>query len=436
MLTFKANIVLHENQRVIDRHPARFKVIKAGKRFGKTKWAVYVCFREAMQRRNAMIWYVAPTYGQAKDIAWRDLLSICPPGTIVRKSENELTIKFVTGCEIVLKGAENENSLRGIKIDVLVMDETAYIKQYVWPTILAGQLLAGGVNPIAIFISSPNRTGKNWFTAFYDEKKMLMESGNKDWATFYFTIHDNPTLSKEVIKEIESSCTEDMFKTEYLAIESDATGPLVPEFRYEKHTYDVEVLPENTLNTRALDWGISHPTTCLWGHFDRATPRVWISKEFYKTDFLIYQSAEVILKMTGNSPIDWSVIDPSTAKRNSQTPRSDKDEFARYGVHCFAGDNRDRGYHIMRMFFKKDLIKIHKSCRNLISELRNYQIGDKEGDDCLDPLRYKLVMAHDSLYGGKVFGVEENFKRPEHGYSLFDTALFPKEEPEYSYQGL
>lgn len=436
MLTFKANIVLHENQRIIDKHPAPFKVIKAGKRFGKTKWAVYFAFREAMTRRNAVIWYVAPTYGQAKDIAWKDLLAICPRDAILKKRESDLIIQFVTGCEIILKGAENEDSLRGVAVDVMVIDEAAYFKQHVWPTILSGQVLAGGKNPKVVFISSPNRTGRNWYSQFFEEKKALMEAGDPNWAAFYFTIHDNPTLSKEAVKMIEDGCTEDQWKTEYLAQESDSTGPMVPEFNYSKHTYDLEVIPDNVVNARGIDWGISHPTTCLWGSFQKDIPKVWITKEFYKTNYLIYESAKAITTMTERSPIDWTVIDPSTAKRNSQTGVTDRDEFARYGIFCLPGNNKDRGKDIMRMFFKKDLIKINKSCRNLISELRNYQIGDKEGDDCLDPLRYMLVRAHDYMYGGKMFGADSVDVRHTSQYSLFNTKIFGGQEEEYTYKGL
>lgn len=436
MLTFKANIVLHENQRVIDKSEARFKVIKAGKRFGKTKWAVYACVREAARRLGSTIWYVAPTYRQAKSIAWKDLLNVCPRELVKRKLESELMVELYNGSRIYLIGADNEDSLRGTAIDVLVMDEAAYIKEHVWPSILSGQLLGSKGQSVAYFISSPNRTGRNWFTAFYEEANRRMLNGDKSWAAFYFTIFDNPTLNKEEVEMVKQQCTEDMWQTEYLAIESANTGPLVPEFNYEKHVYADENLPGPLLRARGIDWGIAHPTTCLWASVHMASRKVWVTKEFYKTDYLIHQSANAIKQITGSEPVDISIIDPSCNKRNSQTPRTDREEFARYGVYCLPGDNGDRGYHIMRMFFKNDLIMIHKDCRNLISELRLFQVGDKEGDDCLDPLRYILVRVHDYMFGGKMFDPEASFVRPTTGYSLFDPDLFPKKEEQYSYEGL
>lgn len=436
MATLQANIVLHDNQRAIDRNDARFKVIKAGKRFGKTKWAVYAVVKAAAAQPGSTIWYVAPTYRQAKSIAWLDLLNVTPQQIIKRKLESELMLELSNGSRIYLIGADNEDSLRGTALDGLVMDEAAYCRDYIWPAILSGQLLGGKGKPFAYFISSPNSKGKNWFTNFHKEAEVKMLSGDKDWAAFYYTIYDNPTLDKNDIEIVHEQTTDDVWQTEYMAIESSSTGPLVPEFDNKKHVVNGNIDLTNLVLVRGIDWGINHPTTCLWVGFDRSRNSAFVFKEFYKTGYLINESCQAINQMTGKMPIDWTVIDPSTNKRNSQTGRTDKDEFSRYGIYCLPGDNRDRGIHVMRMFFKKDLIKIHSSCKNLINELRTYQLGEKEGDDCLDPLRYVLLRAHDYMFGGKLFDPESHFDRPKIGYSLFDKSVFRPEESSFSWEGL
>src|SRR3990167_6562673 len=95
---------------------------------------------------------------------------------------------------------------------------------------------------------------------------------------------------------------------------------------------------------RGLDWGIAHPTGCLWVWVNISERKVYIEKEFMRSGLVIQESCEVIRQMTKGKEVIWNVIDPSTAKRNSQTGRRDCDEFARWGIYCIPGDNRDRGY--------------------------------------------------------------------------------------------
>ena len=424
MDSIKANIVLHFNQQKIKDFVARFKVIKAGKRFGKTKLAAYVCIGEAAGRRGATIWYVAPTYRMAKQIAWRELLNICPPHLIRRKVESELTLELVSGSTIYLLGADNEDSLRGPAIDVLIMDEAAYMKETVWTNILSGQLIRPDRKSMAYFISSPNSRGRNWFTEFHKQAEARYLNGDKDWKSFYFTIYDNPTLPKEEIDRQKQIVSDETWNLEYLALESDYAGPLISEFKFETH---VGVWKDYTpdLKVRGLDWGIDHPTVCLFVSCDTARKTVSVDNEFVKSGYLIHESCKSIKDLTGSVPVDWSVIDPSTAKRNSQTGRSDKDEFMRYGIYCIPGDNKFRGYDIMKMFFKTDRIRINPLCRNLINEIRNYHVGDKEGDDCLDALRYVLVRLHDYVMGGSnVFLSNSNPMLVKNEYSLLNKRQF------------
>lgn len=425
MNTVKLNIILHENQKLIHQNKAKYKAIKAGKRFGKTKWAIFEVIKKACEHANKVIWYVAPTYGQAESIAWDELKYLLPKELIKRKLEQKLLVELINGSTIQLKGADNEDSLRGKALFGVVMDEVAYVKENVWPAILSGQLLNAGEGSFAYFISSPNSKGKNWYSAFWDKAKDLEKAGDKEWAAFYFTIFDNPTINRHEIEKMRERTTDDTWNLEYMAIESDYAGILISEFDYKLHVGERTL--ENTFTyVRGIDWGIDHPTTCLWVAIDEINAEVYIYDEFVKSGFVISESCDVIKSRT-DRPIVWSVIDPSTNKRNSQTGRTDKDEFARYGVPCVAGDNRDRGLDITKMFFKKNKIKIHPKCKNLINEIRIYQRGDKTGDDCIDPMRYVLVRVHDYMFGGRnVFDDGVKSVIPEQGkISLYDQRLFP-----------
>lgn len=397
------NIILHPNQQKIHSSSARFKVISAGKRFGKSKWATFAITKMAFSKPNGLFWYIAPTFGQAKDIAWSSLIYLIPPGLIKSSNKNELTITLLNDSIIQLKSADNPNSLRGPGIDGGVMDEAAYVDPYLWFAIIRGQL-AGSLGPF-YFISSPNSKGRNWFTDFYNEA-LRRQAAGESWAAWHFTIYDNPTLTAAEIADMKSGCRIDTWELEYMGIESEYAGQLYHEFHPVENVQAFEYDASLPL-IRGLDWGISHPTVCLWAQYRESTKEVFIIDEFYKSGYVIEESCAQIKKMTRDRPIEWSVIDPSTGKRNSQNLRTDRDEFQRNGVLCFLGDNKDRGYDIVAMFLKKRLLKVHPRCVNLLSEFKNVQKGDKEGEDGLDATRYMMVRIHDLTFKGAVFNDAE-----------------------------
>jgi len=383
---------------------------------------------------NRVIWYIAPTYKQAKNIAWWELNWMLPKHIVNRSIENELFKELHNGTRIQLIGADNEDSLRGPKLDHVVLDEAAYQKEYVWSGIISGQLLgSGGSEPgTADFISSPNKTGRNWFTNFHAEARRKQEAGDKDWAAHFYTIYDNPTLNREEIEKLKENTPDDTWNLEYMAQESEYAGQLYGEFDSEKNMGEYQgkdALPA----FRVIDWGIAHPTVCLWAKLDILTKTIYFYDEFVKSGLVIAESCAMIKQITGRTPIDWTVIDPSTAKRNSQTGRSDSVEFARNGVTCIPADNRDRGYDVAKMFLKKGMVKISPKCKELIYALKNVQRGDKEGDDTTDCARYLILRIHDYINGMNVFDHEQVISRPQvigDEINLNDDGLFPKRNTE------
>ena len=420
------NIVLHDNQKVVHNSPALNKVIKAGKRFGKSKWLLYALVQKACEVPNRTIWYLAPTYKQAKNIAWQELNWLIPRQIIRRKVENDLMLEFVNGSVLKLIGAENEEAARGVKLDGVGYDEAAYIDPYIHEGIISGQLLGNERQGqgFAYFISSPNKSGMNWFSNYWDNAKAKMDGGDAEWGAWHYTIYDNPTLNREEIEKLRANVTDDKWDLEYMAKESAHAGLIYSEFSYAKHVGVVDVNSEWVL-VRGLDWGISHPTACLWAYVNVNTKKVYICDEFMRSDLVIEESAAAIKRMTGTRQVEWSVIDPSTSKRNSQTGRRDMDEFNRYGIGVVPGDNRDRGYDITKMFFKKDAIMINPKCKNLILQLKEVQYGDKTGEDLLDCARYMCVRIHDFMFN-RIFEnsrvIESPFQRKP--YSVNDPLMF------------
>lgn len=423
-LNVPLNISLHANQQAIHDSQALNIVVMAGKRFGKTKLACYKLVKWAGKRRrvDGVFAYIAPTYGQAKSIAWGEFKSLVPPILIKRVVENELLITLVNDSVIRLFGADNLDSLRGIKFYAVVKDEAAYIDKYAWNNIVRGQLLGalGEDSGHALFISSPlnpvksiGKAKTDWYPEFYQEALRKKNSGDTSWDAFHFTVYDNPTLDRKQIDDIRADSTDDEWGVEYLANPSAHAGQVYSEFNYESHVKEVE---NSGILARGIDWGIAHPTVCLWVKADKEKKEIYVEDEYVKSGNTIEENVETILKMTGGRPVDWTVCDPSLNKRNSQTKRTDKEEFDRLGIYCLPGDNNDRGYNIVKMFLKKNCIRINPKCRILIKELKNLQWGQEEANDCSDTLRYICVRIHDTLFRWKDEPVKEE--------ALFNNKVF------------
>lgn len=423
----RLNVDLHENQKIIHHCPKRIRVVNAGKRFGKSNLAQFTVTQWAADKKG-LYWYVAPTYGMAKSIAWIGLLTLIPDGLIKRKNINELEIVLTNGSIIQLKGADNVDSLRGPEIDGCVLDEAAYLNPAVWPNIVSGQMTKS-LGPV-LMISSPinpytNPNAVDWYTDFWNYARERELAGDPDYATFYFTFLDNPTLTDKAKEEQKRICTDETWNLEYLAIKSALTGRMFHEFNYEKNVGTLGDDKDFKL-FRFHDWGTDHPTVCLWAKMKAELLPVYITDEWVKSDFTIRENCETIIAKTAGQKVDWDVIDPSANKRLPDSLRTIINEYQRCGIGALPGDRGARGIDIVKQFLKFGYVKIDPRCKNLIHELQDLQWGQKTKDDCTDSLRYGLVRIHDLIFKGKTFETERELWQglPRGVYSLYDRNMF------------
>ena len=129
------NVELLPWQQEVYSDPTRFKVVAAGRRTGKSRLAAWLLILNALQTDKGQVFYVAPTQGQARDIMWQTLLELGHP-VIAGSHINNLQIKLVNGATISLKGADRPETMRGVSLKFLVMDEYADMKPDVWEQIL------------------------------------------------------------------------------------------------------------------------------------------------------------------------------------------------------------------------------------------------------------------------------------------------------------
>jgi predicted phage terminase large subunit-like protein len=187
----------------------RFKVVAAGRRTGKSRLAAWMLIVEALQTDRGHVWYVAPTQGQARDIMWQLLLELAHP--VIESSHiNNMQIKLVNGSTISLKGADRPETMRGVSLKFLVLDEYADIKPMVFEQILRPAL--ADLKGKSLFIGTP--MGRNHFYELYEYGNTGKDPSYKSW---HFTSFDNPLLDPEEIELAKQSMSSFAFRQEFMA---------------------------------------------------------------------------------------------------------------------------------------------------------------------------------------------------------------------------
>jgi phage terminase large subunit len=210
-------------QETIAKDQHRFKVVVAGRRFGKTHLAIReLCYYARIPEQE--VWYVAPTYKQAKMIVWRKLKNKLQDLKWIRKAnESELTILLKNGSTIALKGADNEDSLRGVGLDYLIMDEFADIDPEAFFEVLRPTL--ADREGKAMFIGTPKGIA-NWAYDLYQMEHDFPDA----WKSFQYTTIDGGNVTASEIEAAKRDLDERQFRQEFMATFETYTGRIYYAF--------------------------------------------------------------------------------------------------------------------------------------------------------------------------------------------------------------
>ena len=203
------NIQLLDWQKQVWADDTRFKIVAAGRRTGKSRLAAWMLIVNALQADKGHVFYVAPTQGQARDIMWQTLLELAHP-VVTNAHINNLQIKLVNGATISLKGADRPETMRGVSLKFLVMDEYADMKPEVFEQILRPAL--ADQKGAALFIGTP--MGRNHF---YDLYKYAELEDDESYTAWHFTSYDNELLDPEEIDLAKKSMSSYAFRQEFMA---------------------------------------------------------------------------------------------------------------------------------------------------------------------------------------------------------------------------
>jgi len=192
---------------------ARFKVLSAGRRWGKTRLGVNECLDVAAQGGRA--WWVSPSY-KTSEVGWRPLRQIVRkiPGAEIRLVDR--VVNFPGGGFVAVRSADNPDSLRGEGLDFVVMDECAFMQREAWTEAIRPAL--SDRQGKVLFISTPK--GRNWLWEIYQRGV----SGEDGWQSWTFPTSSNPFIAKEEIEAAKRDLPEMIFRQEYLAEFIDDAG--------------------------------------------------------------------------------------------------------------------------------------------------------------------------------------------------------------------
>ena len=207
--------------------PARFRVVVAGRRFGKTFLSTAELLNRALSKPDQNVWYVAPTYKAAKEIAWDMLTSQIPREYVGKTNETSLSITLKNGSTIALKGAEKPDNLRGRSLDFVVLDEFADMRKEAWYEVIRPSL-SDRQGSAALFIGTPK--GRNHFYDLYG-KGVDRDDG---WHSYQYTTIEGGNVPPEEIASARADLDERTFQQEYQAQFVNYSGIIYYAFKREE----------------------------------------------------------------------------------------------------------------------------------------------------------------------------------------------------------
>lgn len=384
----------HPGQEQIASDPHRFRVVRAGRRFGKSWLSAYEILARAISIDNARIVYYSPTRDDSRDIMWRVLKEVCEPVIVGDPNESrlEMTVKNLHGTTslIILYGWEalqERGKGVGVKNHFAVLDEVSKYSnfEFGWQEILRPTLIdtQGG----ALFISTTNG-----FNHFYD--LCNKELSDPDYKTFHFTSYDNPHLAREEIEKIKSEMTEDRAAQEIYAEFRKKEGLVYKEFDRALHLFQGEPDTDMQYTMAGVDFGFTHPTAVITVKKDYQG-NYWVTDEYVEAG----KTEEEVVEYVHQQKFAKVYPDPENASAIEALKRK------KINVRSVIKGKGSvlSGIQAVRELLKQNRLKISTKCTSVIQSFEMYSYKETKGDktpdempahdfsDPLDALRYVLV---------------------------------------------
>lgn len=332
---------LHDHQKKIAQSKARFKIIRGGRRGGKTKLETETLAYKAISGKDRTVFYIAPTQVQARSIIWESLKARLNKVGEASEQRLEMRVPTVDGGTSLIKvaGWENRENFRGQSANHITFDETDTMKDFFigWEEIFAPSLIdtLGTVD----FIGTPHKENPNL-------RRLEKEAESKlDWEAFHFSSWENPSLDREELAKWQAEMDKDTYKQEILAEYVDNAGAL---FKYsalvDMFSNTITKSPERYLIVDIADDGSDKTVFAFWeglelyrlAMYERLNTEAIVSqiREFASQERIPYSQVAVDAIGVGAGVASNSLLDGILGFKSShQAIKTDPDPVKLPNVH-------------------------------------------------------------------------------------------------------
>lgn len=379
---------------------ARFKVLIAGARFGKSLAASKDVLRDLLcaQTRG---WMVGPTFALARpefdylvnDVRSRLRLAVCEELTSPRAEH--AFVRFTNGSEVHCVSASRPENLLGQEVDWMILCEASHLQREAYERFLRARLTSR--NGRLLVPTTPK--GHNWIKGLYDRGIVQ----GQDWQSFRFATWDNPRVSAKEIEAARAELPAEVFDEQFGGAFVARAGRVYPEFERAAHVRPL-ALAQGSMFWRGVDFGFTNPFVCLWATLDR-DGRLLVFDEYFRAGATLSQHAAEIRRRDDALRAQGCLCAGGVADPSG---RAEREELAGLGVTFWPAENALlAGIDAVRQRLRsrdnecRGLL-IDPVCANLVREFESYcyekaaggdePLPTKRDDHCLDALRY-LCMA-------------------------------------------
>ena len=236
---------LSKAQKEVFTSEARFRVLITGRRFGKTFLALNELAKFSRYPKKK-VWYIAPTFRMCKDIMLDPLVEKMTKHKWISKvNYSDLTITLKNKSLIQLRSSDNFNSLRGVGLDFICIDEFSDVDERAWFEVLRPTLSDKSREGSALFLGTPRGFG-NWSYNLYKR-----QDNDKNWKSFQFTTLDGGQVSQSEIDQAKNDLDDRTFRQEYMASFEKYSGQIYYNFDREQN-----IIEKYTPTTNSIHIGI------------------------------------------------------------------------------------------------------------------------------------------------------------------------------------
>jgi phage terminase large subunit len=249
-------MALSATQDLVAKDNHRFRVVIAGRRWGKTHLSIRELAKFA-SKPNQKVMYVAPSYRMAKAIVWDKLkYKLIDLRWVKKINESDLTITLINETKISIRGADNFDSLRGLENHFVVLDEFAMIDQRAWTEVLRATL--SNTLGHALFISTP--TGKNnWAFDMFNKH----QDDDSNWSSHQYTSIQGGQIPETEIEQAKKDLDQRVFRQEFEASFESYDGTVCWAWNRNENIKSIAE-PDTRILHIGIDFNVSPITAAIF----------------------------------------------------------------------------------------------------------------------------------------------------------------------------